>query len=381
MITFKVGATGAFTLGCLLAARAALACSCVPSKPCDSFGTATSIFIGTAVSAESARLPDGSSGVRVRFDVHESIQNFNARTVDVLTAADTAACGYPFRKGVEYLVYANSRANVYFASFCSRTGPVERRKDDLALLREAAGGSVSPRLFGSVRRMVVRLDGLYLHSDEILGVPGIPVRVTDHGQLRESVTDQDGHFSIVGLSPGTYEVDAKLPRNYEPMFDRRVVSEVDSCAGEASVFLTTVPLRGKVLPASGEALVDKVMLRLARVGPDGKVGLNRSTLAFADSNGNWKAQGLPAGNYLVGVSAFDTPSAQNPYPTMWYPGATRPEDASIITVTDDEPRSIDIQLPPRLLTIKLSGTTIALEGTPMAAAVSVYDVDATPGDR
>ncbi len=380
MISVKAAVTGALTLACLFAAKVAVACSCMPTKPCGFVGTATAIFVGTPVSSEAIRLPDGSSGIRFRFDVHDRIQNVDEPAVEVITAADTAACGYPFTIGIKYLVYAEAHANVFSASFCSRTGPLELRQNDLALLREAAAGSIQPRLFGTVAGHKVRLDGFYLHSDEVPGIPGVLVRATDHGRVRESVTDQHGQFSIAGLSRGTYALDIQLPRNYEMMFDRRLVSEVDSCAGLATIFVTTVPLRGTVHPARGEALVNKVMLRIAQVGPDGGVSFDRSTLAFADSDGNWKAEGLPAGKYLVGVSAFDAASAQNPYPTMWYPDATQPEDASIIAVTDDESRSIDFQLPSRLPTITLSGTTVATDGTPMSASVSVYDVDATPRD-
>ena len=352
-----------------------------PTKPCAYVGTATAIFVGTPISSEATRLPDGSAGIRFRFDVHDRIQNINARSVEVITAADTAACGYPFVAGVEYLVYADTHANVYSASFCSRTAPLELRQDDLALLRDAAAGSITPRLFGTVVGHRVRLDGFYLHPDNLPRIPGVPVRVTDHGIVRESVTDQHGKFSIVGLSPGTYDLDVQLPRNYEPMFDRRWVAEVDACAGEATIFVTTVPLRGTVHAAQGEALVKQVMLRLAQVGPDGEVAFNRSTLAFADSSGNWKAQGLPAGSYRIGVSAFDSPSPQNPYPTKWYPNATRPEDAAIITVADEASRSIEFQLPSRLPTTTLSGTTVTPDGTPITALVSVYDVDSAPSDR
>jgi hypothetical protein len=36
---------------------------------------------GSPTTAEDARLPDGSSGVRFHLDVHESIQNIDRRTV------------------------------------------------------------------------------------------------------------------------------------------------------------------------------------------------------------------------------------------------------------------------------------------------------------
>lgn len=61
-------------------------------------------------------------------------------TVEVTTASETAACGFPFEKGQSYLVYAGSGEQGYTVSLCSRTRPMADASEDLAAL----GGGVTP---------------------------------------------------------------------------------------------------------------------------------------------------------------------------------------------------------------------------------------------
>jgi hypothetical protein len=61
-------------------------------------------------------------------------------TVEVTTASETAACGFPFEKGQSYLVYADKGEQGYTVSLCSRTRPMAEAAEDLAAL----GGGVTP---------------------------------------------------------------------------------------------------------------------------------------------------------------------------------------------------------------------------------------------
>src|SRR5262249_48932274 len=162
-------------------------------------------------------------------------------------------------------------------------------------------------------------DGGFLHYEALRGIADVPVRVADGGRMREARTDADGRFSIRDISPGEHVVEPQLPPRYAPLFDRQAVTSVDSCSGEVALAVATIPLRGTVRPANGEALVPQVMLRLAQVDSSGRVSVGRSTLAFTEAGGVWKVQGLPSGRYAIGVSAFDPPSPHTPYPTTWYP--------------------------------------------------------------
>ena len=349
---------------------AAFACSCVSfGSPCAEAGSASAIFVGTPLSVEKA-----PKGLRFHFRIEMPIQNIDGKTADVTTPPDEAACGYPFELGVKYLVYASGGRGVYGVSLCSRTGPLESRRDDIELLRQAAAGTVRPRLFGSVERLELLLDGAFMHHETRGGLPGIRILVTEGGRVREAHTDSNGRFVFDGITPGVYSLDARLPPSYSPLFEERIVARVDSCSGEVSIPVMTVPLRGTVRPAEGDTAVRQVMLRVAQVNADGSITLERSTLAFTEPDGSWQVPGLPAGRYVVGVSTLDAPTAQTPYPRRWYPKAAQPEAATVLTITDERSTSIEFQLPPRIPEVKISGTTVRPDGTPIpGVSVSLYD--------
>jgi len=361
----------------LLVPAAAFPCSCIPSRsPCFVAGTEEVVFVGTPTAVEDAGVRNGLPTLRFRFQIDEAIQNTHVKTADVLTPLGTGACGFPFEKGHKYLVYASGRGGIYSVSLCSRTGPLEERRDDLELLREAASGSVRPRLFGKIYPMQLLLDGFFSHYQPLPGIPDIPVVVADGGRVREARTDANGHFSILDISPGRHVVQPQLPPRYTPLFDRQSAASVDSCSGEAAVAVTTIPLRGTVRPADGEALVPQVMLRLAQLDPGGRIAFERSTLAFTGADGSWKVPGLPSGRYLLGVSAFNPPSPHTPYPTTWYPNVAHPDAARVFDVTDESTISIDFQLPPRIPEVIFEGSTVTPNGSVVAdVSLSLYDVE------
>lgn len=367
----------------LLIPAAAFPCSCVPSRsPCSMIGTAEVVFVGTVTAVEGGGGRDGSGTVRFRFEIDKAIQNTDVKTADVLTPGDTAACGFPFQMGRKYLVYASGRGGVYSVSLCSRTGPLEERRDDLELLREAAEGTLRPRLFGTIYPMQLLVDGSFARYRALRGFADIPVLVADGGRVREARTDANGRFSIRDISPGRHIIQPQLPSRYTPLFERQAGATVDSCMGEVAMAVTTTPLRGTVHPANGEALVRQVMLRLAQVDSNGRVAADRSTLAFTEAGGAWKVQGLPAGRYVLGVSAFDPPSPDTPYPTTWHPNAARPDAARVFDVTDDGTISVDFQLPPRIPEVIFEGSTIAPDGSVVAnVSLSLYDVESDNGQR
>jgi hypothetical protein len=361
-----------------LAPAVAFPCSCLPSgSPCSIVGGAAVVFVGTPVAVVDAATQNGEPSVRVRFRIDEAIQNIDLKTVDVLTASDTAACGFPFETGRKYLVYASGSAGVYSVSLCSRTGLLDARRNDLELLREAAAGSVRPRLFGTIYRLQLQLDGFYLHYDTAGGIADVPVRLADGDRRRETRTDANGDFSIRDVSPGPHVVQPQLPGRYAPLFERENTVTVDTCSGEAGIGVATIPLRGTVQAANGEALVPRVMLRIAQLDSSGGVTFERSTLAFAEADGSWKVPGLPSGRYVLGVSTFDPPSPRTPYPTTWYPDVPRPNAARVFDVTDEGTIAVEFRLPARIPETRFHGRTVAPDGAPLAnVALSLYDSDA-----
>jgi hypothetical protein len=374
-ITAAIGITA---LSLLLAPATAQACSCLSvGSACAALGRSSAIFIGTVVSIDPPGGGRGTVTQHVRFEVEEAIKGIDATTVDIETTSDTGSCGYPFRRGTKYLVYAFGDKKALSVSLCSRTGPLEDRRNDLELLRETAAGRVTPRLFGSIARARLSLDGFFFHHEGAGGVPGVPVRVRDGAEVRETRTDAEGNFLLIGLTPGRYVLDVQLPRLYHPLFDRAITANVDDCSGEVVIVAAPITLHGTARRTGSVDGSGRVMLRLAQLGSDGAVAVDRSTIVFTEPDGTWEVAGLPAGRYLLGVNVFNAPTSHTPYPATWYPNALQAKDATVLEVSDDRELSVDFMLPPRIPETTVTGATVGVDGAPIpGASIALHDTAA-----
>lgn len=103
------------------------ACSCVdPGSPAEALAQSDLVFRGTVTSIKPG---DDERQLAVQFDVQTVWKGANTDTITLATQEDTAACGYPFEAGVEYVVYSYDGTDV---ALCSRTAPVELAAEDLA---------------------------------------------------------------------------------------------------------------------------------------------------------------------------------------------------------------------------------------------------------
>jgi len=114
-------------------------CSCLPpAPPRVALGQADAVFSGRVVSVvEHAEEDPGHPGgphLEVRIVPMQRWKGAAADTVTVRTANQSAACGYAFETGGEYLVYASSGDGVLRVTLCSRTALLAQAGEDLAAL-------------------------------------------------------------------------------------------------------------------------------------------------------------------------------------------------------------------------------------------------------
>jgi hypothetical protein len=112
----------------------ALACSCVPPKPPrESYLASDVVIIGTVKSI--TRVAGARSEARLRVDFHDVIPYRGAEgtSVTIFTDEYSASCGYPFKTGDRYVVYAHKSKETaqILVSLCSRTGPISHAAEDL----------------------------------------------------------------------------------------------------------------------------------------------------------------------------------------------------------------------------------------------------------
>lgn len=133
-----------FLLIPLFCAHVVVACNCdLPDKDksieeivAKEFKSSRRVFIGKVDRIQE----ESSLGSTFVLSVQETFKGQIDETLEISTAALEGGCGFPFREGEAYLVFAskpdNSKCNMRFTvSRCSRTKAVGEAKGDIEILR------------------------------------------------------------------------------------------------------------------------------------------------------------------------------------------------------------------------------------------------------
>lgn len=126
------------TILLLAVPRPAHACSCAaPPAPAVALGRADAVFAGRVTAIDTPLLSriTGSGNVRqVTFAVSDVWKGEVPQEITLSTAASSAACGYEFDQGDDYLVYAGESRDGLSTGLCSRTQPLSTATEDLRAL-------------------------------------------------------------------------------------------------------------------------------------------------------------------------------------------------------------------------------------------------------
>jgi len=111
----------------------ARACSCATQTREQAFESAAAVFEGRVIeiTRSKARPDGGPPRVRVTLLVVRAWKGVQTERMTVLTAGDEAACGFGFREGESYLVYAQKGGSLPGVSLCSRTRPMAEAGEDI----------------------------------------------------------------------------------------------------------------------------------------------------------------------------------------------------------------------------------------------------------
>jgi hypothetical protein len=181
---------------------------------CQSFFQVDAVFIGTVETIAAL-----SSGyLRVSFVDVERIRG-DQGTATVITAADGPACGFPFRRGERYVVYASdSQVSSCSGLVARRTrrriwnslGPSQR-------LRQAVFGTIThwEREFASGR------------SSNLGDVADVIVTLRNESTAYETRTDVNGQYVLAGVAPGRYTLKFAPPPAFSPRMPEPSVTITD----------------------------------------------------------------------------------------------------------------------------------------------------------
>lgn len=236
MKLFRAGILGLFVL--LLVPLHVRACDCVNAvPPCKAFANSHAVFAGRVVSISA---PDGGYRM-VTFDVTSAYRGIDGKTAEVRTGLGGGDCGYEFRVGEQYLVYADPQPNTatLYTGICERTRPLSQAKDDLEYLTKKD----DPARGSGIEGDIVQLARDPNNETRTVGfMGGITVTIAGVSGRKTATTDKNGHFKVWGLEPGNYRVAPTLPENFVKTA-LTVKLAAQSC--EEVHFLATPPAKKK----------------------------------------------------------------------------------------------------------------------------------------
>jgi hypothetical protein len=390
----------------------ASACSCFnDDSPCQEYDSSEVVFVGLVIEIKHDAVDIIISGVNagaavrtwVRLLVENPLKGTGAREITVVTGGGGGDCGYPFEVGNRYLVYGSDPSEMHLnpnrspaappppagmasgpvhgVSICGRTRELLDAEDDLALLQALVQGKPETRIFGQVDRFI-RPPGIYEYDlDHLGGMPDVMVQAQGRGRTLEARTDRNGRYRFLNPPPGRYKVTVHPPPGFGGLYgDDDTSTEVEvttpACSAEHDVSLEIDGrIGGRVVDDRGRPVADDVQVSVVTVA-SAKLAFDRRLSRSAyTNNGRYEFEGLPPGQYLLGVSIKDPAEPTTPYETTYYPSGSDPGRARVFTLTAGERLTgIEIRLPARLSEVTITGMVKRGDGTAVGRArIELYD--------
>lgn len=122
-------------------ASSVVACSCVENPSVEvALQKSDAVFSGNVIDVREKRQPNGYRPKSVHFEVIDTWKGVEETQIIIVTGLGGGDCGFDFKEGQEYLVYANE-STMYgdkslVAIICSRTTELSLAQEDLLILGE-----------------------------------------------------------------------------------------------------------------------------------------------------------------------------------------------------------------------------------------------------
>jgi hypothetical protein len=188
----------------------ARACDCVNAGPaCKAFANTQAIFAGRVTKIASA----DTTHRLVTFDVTTAYRGMTDKTAEISTGMGGGDCGFEFKEGGSYLVYAapDSATGKLSTGICMRTRLLGEAKDDIEYLTHKDDPAHGSGIEGDI--MALTRDAKNVTT--VTGpLAGITVTISGVSLRKTVVTRKDGHFQLWGLDPGAYRVSPTLPDSF-----------------------------------------------------------------------------------------------------------------------------------------------------------------------
>jgi hypothetical protein len=148
--------------------------------------------------------------LRVEFADVQSANGRKQPVVSVLTPDNDAECGYAFRMGERYVVYANRKngGNNLQVVLCSRTQPFASAAEDLQYFQTLSSPSEGSRVYGTIARPQT---DLVTGATRLAPIQGVSLTLRGPRGTFDTKTGTDGLYSVFAIPPGRYDLTAVAP--------------------------------------------------------------------------------------------------------------------------------------------------------------------------
>lgn len=309
---------------------------------------------------------------KVRIRIGEALLGVDPKQQEIVieTGQGGGDCGYDFRRGADYLVYASKKPDgSYYAGTCSPTRPLVDAAEDLKYFHGL--GQASPTT--EVRVTAWDVQGGWRTGSsgrqELPALAGARVTVTGAGVRETATTDGTGRHVFSALPPGEYKVEGSLEGYAGADVLRPVQAHSKGCVEVVLALHLDRVVKGRVSGKDGKPmegiLVEAVATRARSVGEIPMAADSAKT----DGNGEYELRRLSTGEYYLGVSLGTAPTLGSPYTRWFYPGVEDPAAAGTVHVPD-RPAVLrfDLTLPEAQQERTIRGTVFWPDGRGAAGA-------------
>ena len=291
------------------------------ASACESYPSASAVFLGQVASSET--LSDGST--HTRFDVKEAFKGVSATEAVAVSVPATMfeMAAVHLRSGERYLVFASQDAEQTLQiSYLSIIPPSLAASEIRFLHAQREKDAPKTMLYGTLLQPM----------DDQHGEPLIATRIDAIGPSGsfQAVTDPDGYFEFRNIPAGEYQVTPELPDMLEASNSEVTIKE-GGCAAVPLITVWNGRISGCARRSDGQPIADAnvSLIDLARKRGEG-------TAERTDERGCYQFKHLESGRYVVGLLDMDDPSDDYPFPPMFYPNAVSPELARVLELAKGE---------------------------------------------
>jgi hypothetical protein len=254
--------------------------------------------------------------------------------------------------GRRYLIYGDRlESGVIRPSGCSRTRAIEYADEDLKFLEEYAKGKTATQISGSA-----------FNASEGGALADVAVILKNESHRYSRVTDSEGKYSVANIAPGTYEIIADAPGyRTDSLFGNRVSVAPNGCAVGNIYMRVDRRIEGIVRDDEGQPMKG-VLVELAPAQPH---PLDPWLQSVSDAQGHYAIDGIPPGDYYLGVNIRSVPTREHPFAPMYFPGTVNVKEAFPISIVDKAyTQTLDLRGSRRLQVITVRGRVFTADGHP-----------------